>query len=340
MKKNNTTDFAYHLTKFFTEYLTSQRNLSANTISTYRYTFKLLLIYFNEEKHIKPNNLSISTINRKNIEDFIVWLQKTRACSASTCNQRLAALKSFFQYLQYELPDASLQCQENISIHPLKQAESTIKYLTIEGVKELLAQPDTSDKYGRRDLALLSIMYDTGARVSEISNIQYKHIRFSSPATVRLTGKGNKTRIVPLLTNTEKILKQYVKDFKIAESGNETYLFQNRNGGKISRYGIAYILDKYADMARKSHPELIPDNISPHCIRHTKAMHLLQANVNLVYIRDLLGHSSVTTTEIYARADTTLKREALEKANPFKDTPAMPQWSDDEGLMEWLRTFI
>lgn len=96
MKKNNTTDFAYHLTKFFTEYLTLQRNLSTNTISTYRYTFKLLLTYFNEEKHIKPSNLSISTINRKNIEDFIVWLQKTRACSASTCNQRLAALKSFF----------------------------------------------------------------------------------------------------------------------------------------------------------------------------------------------------------------------------------------------------
>lgn len=103
---------------------------------------------------------------------------------------------------------------------------------------------------------------------------------------------------------------------------------------------LRYILTKYADKARKVHPELIPERLSPHCIRHSKAMHLLQANVNLVYIRDLLGHSSVTTTEIYARADTTLKREALEKANPIKDTPAMPQWNDDEGLMEWLRTLI
>mgnify|MGYP003239972201 FL=1 len=135
-------------------------------------------------------------------------------------------------------------------------------------------------------------------------------------------------------------LKQYIKDFKIDAGGNDAYLFQNRNVQQLSRFGISYILTKYADMARKVHPELIPEKLSPHCIRHSKAMHLLQANVNLVYIRDLLGHSSVTTTEIYARADTTLKREALEKANPIKGTPAMPQWNDDEGLMEWLRTLI
>ena len=159
-----------------------------------------------------------------------------------------------------------------------------------------------------------------------------------APATGRITGKGDKTRVVPLLSRTEDILKQYIKDFKIDAGGNDAYLFQNRSGQQLSRFGISYILTKYADMARKVHPELIPEKLSPHCIRHSKAMHLLQANVNLVYIRDLLGHSSVTTTEIYARADTTLKREALEKANPIKDTPAMPQWNSDDGLMEWLRT--
>ena len=178
------------------------------------------------------------------------------------------------------------------------------------------------------------------ARVQEIADIKIVHIRFSAPATIRITGKGDKTRVVPLLSRTEDILKQYIKDFKIDAGGNDAYLFQNRNGQHLSRFGISYILTKYADKARKVHPELIPERLSPHCIRHSKAMHLLQANVNLVYIRDLLGHSSVTTTEIYARADTTLKREALEKANPIKDTPAMPQWNDDEGLMEWLRTLI
>lgn len=233
-----------------------------------------------------------------------------------------------------------MECQKALAIKPMKQSEPELKYLTIEGIKVLLEQPNISTKYGRRDLALLSLMYDTGARVQEIADIRVSHIRFSAPATIRLTGKGSKTRVVPILSRTEDILKQYIKEFRIAEQGNETYLFQNRGGQQLSRYGIGYILTKYTDMAREIHPDLIPEKLSPHCIRHSKAMHLLQANVNLVYIRDLLGHTSVTTTEIYARADTALKREALEKANPLKDSPSMPQWKDDEGLMDWLRNLI
>ncbi len=338
--KNRTADFPYHLTKFFTEYLPVQRNLSPNTISSYRDTFRLLLMFYEEEKHIKPNRLSLDMIDRNNIEEFLLWIKEKRNCSPSTCNQRLGAIKSFFSYLQFALPDRALQCQKALIIRPMKQPEPGLKYLTIEGVKVLLKQPDISTKYGRRDLALLSLMYDTGARVQEIAGIRISHIRFSAPATIRLTGKGNKTRVVPILSRTEDILQQYIKEFKIAERGNETYLFQNQSGQQLSRFGISYILTKYADMARRKRPDLIPDGLSPHCIRHSKAMHLLQANVNLVYIRDLLGHTSVMTTEIYARADTALKREALEKANPIKDTPVMPQWKEDDGLMEWLRTLI
>lgn len=317
-----------------------QRNLSSNTISSYRHTFRLLLMFYSTEKNITPNRLDLSMLDRNSIEEFLLWLKKDRNCGSSTCNQRLGALKSFFRYLQFVLPDRALQCQENLAIRPMKQHEPGLKYLTIEGVKVLLEQPDISTKYGRRDLALLSLMYDTGARVQEIADIRIAHIRFNAPATIRLTGKGNKTRVVPLLSRTEDILKQYISDFKLAERGNETYLFQNRSGQQLSRFGISYILTKYADEAQKLHPDLIPEKLSPHCIRHSKAMHLLQANVNLVYIRDLLGHTSVTTTEIYARADTALKREALEKANPIKDTPVMPQWNDDESLMEWLRTLM
>lgn len=338
--KNKTSDFPYHLTKFFTEYLPIQRNLSPNTISSYRDTFRLLLIFYDAEKNIKPNHINLDMISRKTLEEFLLWLKTQRNCSPSTCNQRLGALKSFFSYLQFALPDRVLQCQNVLAIRSMKQPEPELKYLTIEGIKILLEQPDLNTKYGRRDLALLSLMYDTGARVQEIANIRISHIRFSAPATIRLTGKGNKTRVVPILSRTEAILKQYIKDFKIVESGNETYLFQNRGGQQLSRYGISYILTKYADMARTVRPDLIPEKLSPHCIRHTKAMHLLQANVNLVYIRDLLGHTSVTTTEIYARADTALKREALEKANPLKGSPSMPQWKDDDGLMDWLRNLI
>ncbi len=338
--KSKTVDFPYHLTKFFTEYLPIQRNLSSNTISSYRDTFRLLLMFYDTEKHIKPNRLDLDMVDRNNIEEFLQWLKENRNCSPSTCNQRLGALKSFFSYLQFSLPDRALQCQKALFIRSMKQPDPGFKYLTIDGIKVLLEQPDTNTKYGRRDLALLSLMYDTGARVQEIAGIRFSHIRFSTPATIRLTGKGDKTRVVPILSRTEGILKQYTKEFKIAESGNEAYLFQNRTGQQLSRFGINYILTKYADMARNERPDLIPEKLSPHCIRHSKAMHLLQANVNLVYIRDLLGHTSVTTTEIYARADTTLKRDALEKANPIKDTPVMPQWNDDDGLMEWLRNLI
>ena len=182
------------------------------------------------------------------------------------------------------------------------------------------------------------LMYDTGARVQEISGVNLVDLRLISPATLRLTGKGNKTRVVPLLSKTSEILSYYIKDFKLKEQGDEVPLFQNRKHGRLSRFGISYILTYYADRAREHHPDLIPDRVSPHMFRHSKAMHLLQANVNIVYIRDLLGHESIKTTEVYARADNTLKRKALEKADPIKHKSLnFPDWNNDEDLMDWLR---
>lgn len=331
-------DFAYHLTKFFTVYLPAQRNLASSSIIAYRDVFRLLLKFFEEEKKLKPQNISLTQLNRENIEQFMRWLKQKRNNSPKTCNQRLGALNSFFTYLQYEQPDRALQCQQCMSIKAMKVPDPPLRHLTIDGIKALLEQPDISTKYGLRDLALLSLMYDTGARVSEVTDLCLSDVRFISPATIRLTGKGRKTRIVPLLSETEKLLSQYVKEFRLDLQGHETPLFQNRERKKMSRYGIGYILTKYADMARSAHPDLIPEKISPHVLRHSKAMHLLQASVNIVYIRDLLGHSDVKTTEIYARADNTLKREALEKASPIKHSPSSPSWNEDDGLMEWLRS--
>ena len=338
--KTNKDDFAYHLTKFFTVYLPDQRNLSKGTVMVYRDVFKLLLIFFETEKKIKPQKVTLDMLDRQCIEQFIAWVREERGCKPKTCNNRLAAIKSFFNYLQFEQPNRAFQCKQILDIRFMKVQEKELSYLTIEGIKLLLEQPDTNTKSGRRDLTILSVLYDTGARVQEISDLKLKDIRLIAPATVSITGKGGKTRTVPLLSQTEKILKQYISDFHIKEMGSDAPLFQNRKGEKLTRYGIAYILNKYVKIARDKSPELIPQNISPHSIRHSKAMHLLQANVNIVYIRDLLGHSSVTTTETYARADTSLKREALEKANPLKDRPAMPQWNDDKGLMEWLTNLV
>ena len=338
--RTNRDNFSYHLTKFFTVYLPNQRNLSQGTITVYRDVFRLLLMFLESEKNIKPQKVTLDILERQCIEQFIIWIHEERGCTPKTCNNRLAAVKSFFNYLQFELPERAFQCKCILDIRFMKTQDKEISYLTIEGIKTLFEQPDINTKSGRRDLTILSVLYDTGARVQEISDLKLKDVRLIAPATVSITGKGGKTRIVPLLSQTEKLLKQYISDFHIKEMGSDVPLFQNRDGEKLTRYGITYILSKYVKMAQEKTPELIPKKISPHSIRHSKAMHLLQANVNIVYIRDLLGHSSVTTTEVYARADTTLKREALEKANPLKDRPAMPQWNDDESLMEWLRNLV
>ncbi len=338
MKRNSKQpDFAYHLSRFFTIYLPAQRNLSSNTIKSYRDAFRLLLLFCANKKSIKAHNISLNLLTREFIEEFINWLHTERNCSEKTCNLRIGAIHSFFEYLQYEQPDYALQCQQILSIRTKKVAEPAINYLTIDGIKAILAQPDTTTKSGRRDLAILSVMYDTGARVSEIADLKYSDVRFISPATIRLTGKGRKSRIVPLLSHTADILSVYTRDYNFMEKGSDLPLFINKDGQPLTRFGISYILAKYADKAREQHPDLIPAKLSPHCIRHSKAMHLLQANVNLIYIRDLLGHNDVKTTEIYARADNTLKREALEKANPIKDKLQMPQWNDDADLMDWLR---
>lgn len=237
------------------------------------------------------------------------------------------------------MPEAAAQCQEVLAIRTAKAPEGQLNYLTVEGVAALLAQPDISTRAGRRDAAMLSLLYDSGARVQELVDLTIGDVRFISPATVKLTGKGRKTRIVPLLSGPESLLRVYMKDYKLEQASSTHPLFCNRIGEKFTRAGIAYTLKKYADMARKTSPDLIPETVTPHCLRHSKAMHLLQANVNLIYIRDLLGHSEIKTTEIYARADTSLKRQALEKASLLNQQIQYPAWTDDDDLMIWLNSF-
>ena len=194
---------------------------------------------------------------------------------------------------------------------------------------------------GIRHLAILSLMYDTGARVQELADLMVDSVRIShEPYTIRLFGKGRKARIVPLVKEQAVILQEYMKKFHLDDNNKGTSpLFFNNRHEKLTRKGIAYILATYANLARKESPELIPERMSCHSIRHSRAMHLLQAGVNLVYIRDLLGHVSIQTTDIYARADSKAKREALEKAYadlvPNRDTDK--DWERNKDLRDWLR---
>lgn len=186
---------------------------------------------------------------------------------------------------------------------------------------------------------MLSLLYDTGGRVQELADLKMGDIRLSSPTVIRLTGKGDKVRLVPIMAPTEKILKTYLDEHDphyVAHGGYP--LFCNRDGKKLTRAGIAYILDKYVKQAQAAGNVFMREPVSPHSLRHSKAMHLLQAGVNLVYIRDLLGHADVSTTEVYARADERLKRKALEQAYPSPTPePESPAWQKDDDLLVWLK---
>ena len=330
------TDFAKALSHYLGVYLPGQRNLSANTVKSYRDTFKLFLRYCEQECQLSIERLCLKRINKVLVLGFLSWLEKDRHNSVSTRNQRLACIHGFCRYLQLDDPVGLLSHQQILSIPIKKTPAPTIHHLTPEAVKLILAQPEVSNANGRRDLTLLCVLYDTGARVQELVDLCVGDVRLEPPAIVTLTGKGRKKRQVPLMSNTQALLKQYLAEFFPAQEGMQNHpLFFNRQHGKMTRAGIGYILDKYVSQARATSP-IIPNKVTPHVVRHTKAMMLLQAGVSLIYIRDLLGHVDVATTETYARADTEMKRKALEKAYPEMITENLPHWEKDEPLLAWL----
>lgn len=332
MKK--TTDLAKYLTSFFTEYLSGIRNLSKNTIRAYRDTFRLLLVFYHEVYAIPPEKLVIKKMNDKTIIQYLDWLQKERKCTNSTRNQRLAAIHTFFRYLQLQNPEKLLLCQKILLI-PFKKVQRTIiQHLTTEQTKRLLEQPDVWKRAGRRDMVLLSVLYDSGARVQEICDLRVRDVRLESPALITLTGKGCKSRQVPLLGNTVNLLQNYMEEHGLHRNGKQDMpLFYNQRYAALTRGGVTHILQKYADKIKC--PD-IQSKITPHILRHSKAVHLLQAGISIILIRDILGHVSVQTTEMYARVDMETKRKALENAYSSMTPGNMPDWNQDENLLDFL----
>lgn len=334
-----TTDFAKYLTKYFKEHLILEKGVSHNTIKAYSNAFALLLEFMEKVEHIKADKLSCSHFTKEIILRFLDWLQNNRQCGNSTRNQRLAAIHSFFKYLQYEDPKQLAQWQGIMSIKVKRHIKRSVNYLSVDGIHFLLQQVPTDTREGRRNLALIALLYDSGARVQEIIDLTPSSLRLDKPYCVTLLGKGNKKRIVPLMEEQITLLRNYMEENRLNEPAfNQRPLFFNNRGGKLSNSGITYILNMYVHHARVLNPGLIPEKISPHTLRHSKAMHLLQAGVNLVYIRDILGHVSIQTTEIYARADSKLKREALEAAyvNVIPNLSVEGSWEKDSQLKEWL----
>ena len=257
------TDFAYYLSTFLTTYLAGQRNLSKNTIQSYRDTFSLLLRYFSDFKKIVPEKVSINTVGKESVEEFLLWLESERGCSISSRNQRLAAIHAFFRYLQSEKPEYMYQCQRMLSIPVKKAPKKPPVYLSDDSMGRLLSQPDMLTECGRRDATLLSVLYDSGARVQELADLTPRNLRLEEPFYITLTGKGRKTRQVPIMKQTAMLLISYIKEQKINTADTLDYpLFFNCWKGKLTRQGIAYIINKYVERLK------INDNVTPHVFRH------------------------------------------------------------------------
>ena len=270
-----------------------------------------------------PEKLRLADLDRARVLAFLDWLQAERGNSAATRNQRLAVIKSFARYTAIERPEFLDQATQIIAVKQKKTPAADMGHLTGDEVKALLAEPDPATRRGLRDTVLLSTLYDTAARVQEICDLNTADVRAARPMLVTLHGKGSKTRRVPLMDPTARLLQDYL-DRRTPHPGvgaDADPLFQRAPTDPIDPLGRHQILARHVQSLRRRDPGYAPGlNITPHVIRRTRAMHLLQAGVNLIYIRDLLGHADVSTTEIYARADaedqTQSHRERLPVTHP------------------------
>jgi site-specific recombinase XerD len=336
--KNDSTFFDF-VKGFLTVYLPKQKCCSKNTIKSYREVINLVRIFLLEEKNIPFTKITFELFDYDLVCGFLDWLQRTRGCSVSTRNQRLAALNAFFNYTAMQDPALMAVYMKVKKVPIQKTGQRTVNYMSENALKTVLEQPNTSKRNGFRDRFFMILLYDTGARVQELLDLKLKDFCLeSSTPCVYLTGKGDKTRSVPLLDKTILHLNEYLKRFHPGETrSNEQYLFYTVIKGKqgqMSPENVANFLRRYGESARKVLPE-VPSNLHAHLFRHSRAMHLYQMGIPLSYIKDFLGHSHINTTTIYASADINMMREALEKVNKKgnEQNGDTPLWQGDEDMI-------
>lgn len=309
MKAN---DFPSYVTNFFSKYLTLQCGKSPNTVDSYSYAFLLLFRYCMEQRNIDPETLTFEKLSRELVLDFCQWLEDERNNFARTRNSRLSALQSFFRFVEMQFPELSGLCASILSI-PLKEfAKKLPVHLSEQEMKILFTQPDTHTKGGIRDLALLTVLFDSGIRISELANLKLGDLHLSgNPGTIKIIAKGGKFRQIPLCKEVVAILKTSLNQENLLQ--HDSFIFKGNRGERLTRPVINCILAKYVNIAKMANPGFFIVPMTAHVLPHTKATLLLLNGVNLIYIRDLLGHSSVTTTELYARSSPELLKKALEE---------------------------
>jgi len=319
------------LRQYFCQYLIGQRNLSRETINAYRDAFKLLLQFLEQQKRVNVDALSVEDLDACCILTFLDFLEQQRGNGPRSRNARLAAIRSFIRYAASVDPLLLPVAQCLLAIPEKRFERALVEYLTREQMQSLLDAPNTSSRIGRRDRVLLMLMYNTGARVSEIAALRIDDLRLESGGSVHFHGKGRKQRSVPLWHKTVQMLRKWLKE---TESSADRPLLPNSRGGFMTRAGVAHRLAQAVVTATARDPSLRKCHISPHTIRHTTAMHLLQSGVDLSTIAMWLGHESIQTTHQYLEADLESKRKALASVEPPR-TSRSPR-TESKPLMKFL----
>lgn len=331
MKTNN--KFSGLIEAFFTDRLMRQRQVSPNTIASYRDSFCLLFKFAKQRLNKEPSNLSIDDLDASFIGSFLKHTERDRGNCARTRNVRLAAIHSFFKYVALQDPSHSALIQRVLAIPTKKYDRKPIDFLTKPEIEALLAAPDQSTWSGRRDSALLHLAIQTGLRVSELTGLTCKDIVLDSGAHVRCTGKGRKDRCTPLHKKLVAILRSWLRE----RSGHpDDPLFPNSRGGFLSRDGVAYLVAKHVAVASQKAPSIQKKRVSPHVLRHTSAMELLQHGVDITVIALWLGHESTETTQIYVQANLKMKEKALAKTTPVNVKKSRYQPGDQ--LLAFLKS--
>jgi len=319
------------LQRFFTDRLGTQMQASANTVAGYRDTFRLLLRFAGEQRGKPPTRLKVEDIDADLVGDFLLHVETARQNGARSRNTRLAAIRSFFRYVAMNEPAHLLHCQRILAMPSKRHVKRAVTFLEAAEIMALLAAPDRATWVGRRDHALLLVALRTGLRASELTGLRCRDVVLGAGAHVRCDGKGRKERCTPLRRDTSKLLEQWLKERR---GDDDQPLFPTIRGGRLSRDALEHLVRRHVLTASAGCPTLGTKRISPHTLRHSTAMELLQHGVDQSVIALWLGHESVETTQIYIHADLRLKEKALSRVTAPNANPG--RYRPDDTLLAFL----
>jgi len=332
--KSTTTLVGPLLQEFFVKHLLSHRNVSPQTISSYRDTFRLLLKFVAHKSHIEPVAMHTTALSPDVILDFLDHLERERKNSIRSRNARLSAIRSFFRWVAVARPDLAGLATSVRAVPTKRTDHRLICSLSKTEMQAILDAPDLKKPLGRRDHALLLTMYNSGARVSEIMTMDAKQLEFGARSSyVHLHGKGRKERTVPLWPKTADALRKWIRE---QDKPTDMPLFANYRGEELTRNGVDVILQKAVNLAAQSCPSLKAKHVTPHVLRHTTAMHLLQSGVDTTVIALWLGHEHLDTTHIYMEADLAMKEKALSQLQPAGQS--VPRFRASDKVLAFLNT--